>query len=179
MTINFKVSPNHQRAKVVTTILSITPLTRESFARFGEVIEKDGADHFPINQGTTERFHNLAHLDLNRVGGKPIISIFETQSRPMPIKLEVMERHPLGSQAFYPLQNHDWLIVVASDPNPLDPKNLKAFRATGLQGINYAPNIWHHPLLVLEADSRFLVVDRMGPGDNLEEREFESEVCLG
>ena len=158
--------------------IKISPLSQQAFKPFGEVIETDGAHHFTINQGTTERFHNLVELDLNHLGGKPIISIFESQPRPQPIQLEVMERHPLGSQAFYPLQDRDWLIVVASGENPLDCANLKAFRATGRQGINYAANIWHHPLLVLDPDSRFLVIDRMGPGKNIEEVTFEETVQL-
>jgi len=165
----------------MTKTLNIAPLTAEAFAPFGEVIEMNGAQHFPINQGTTERFHDLANLDLNVVGGKAIVSIFETQPRPMPIKLELMERHPLGSQAFYPLQNRDWLVVVARGPDPVDinaPDNLTAFRATGQQGVNYARNVWHHPLLVFHADSRFLIIDRKGPGKNLEEVVFREKICL-
>ncbi len=162
----------------MTKTLKITPLTADAFAEFGDVIEMAGAKHFPINQGTTERFHDLANLDLNRVGGNPIVSIFESQPRPQPVKLDVMERHPLGSQAFYPLQNHDWLIVVASGDDPLALENLKAFRASGLQGINYAANIWHHPLLVLEANSKFLIIDRKGPGNNCEERKFTTAIYL-
>lgn len=137
-----------------------------------------GAHHFPINQGTTERFHDLADLQLNHVGGKPIVSIFESQPRPNPIRLEVMERHPLGSQAFYPLQDREWLVVVAHGPDPLSFENLRAFRASGQQGVNYAPNVWHHPLLVLDPDSRFLVIDRKGPGDNLQEQAFVDKIFL-
>ena len=162
----------------MTVNLDISPLTANAFAPYGDVIEMAGAHHFPINQGTTERFHDLAELDLNNVGGKAIISIFEGQPRSTPIKLEVMERHPLGSQAFYPLQDKDWLLVVAIGANPLDRANLKAFRANGRQGVNYATNVWHHPLLVMDANSRFLIVDRKGPGENLEELSFEDNIHL-
>lgn len=162
----------------MATTLKINPLTSQAFAPFGDVIELDGAHHFPINQGTTERFHDLANLELNNVGGKPIVSIFETNPRPLPIQLEVMERHPLGSQAFYPLQTKDWLVVVAKGKNPLAVQNLHAFRAAGRQGVNYAVNTWHHPLLVLDGTSRFLVIDRKGPGDNLEEVLFEEVITL-
>ena len=165
-------------AETMTKSINVTPLTAQAFAPFGDVLETDGAEHFPINQGTTERFHNLARLDLNAVGGKPIVSIFESQPRPRPIRLEVMERHPLGSQAFYPLQNRDWLIVVADGDDPLDPDSIKAFRATGQQGINYAANVWHHPLLVLDPDARFLIIDRLGPGNNCQERTFTSTIYL-
>ncbi len=158
--------------------LPVQPLDKGNFKPFGDVIELDGCEHFPINQGTTERFHNLANLDLNVVGGKPILSIFESQPRPAPIKLEVMERHPLGSQAFYPLQNQDWLVVVAQGEDPTNFDNLKAFRATGTQGVNYARGTWHHPLLVLHPNSRFIIIDRSGPGNNLEEIEFKNDVHL-
>jgi ureidoglycolate lyase len=77
-----------------------------------------------------------------------------------------MERHPLGSQIFYPLQDEPWLVLVCT--NPRDPASYRAFKASGRQGINYARNAWHHPLLVLKPQ-RFFVVDRKGPGNNLEE----------
>lgn len=162
----------------MTKTLSIAPLTAQAFAPYGDVIEMENAERIPINQGTTVRFHDLAKVELNNVGGKPIISIFESQPRPLPIKLEVMERHPLGSQAFYPLQNREWLIVVSGGDDPLAFENLEAFRATGKQGINYASNVWHHPLLVMDADCRFLIIDRKGPGNNLEELEFEAVIHL-
>ena len=79
-----------------------------------------------------------------------------------------MERHPLGSQLFYPLHGNPWLVLVCTDPR--DPATYRAFHATCRQGVNYARNTWHHPLLVLNENDRFLVIDRAGPGDNLEER---------
>ena len=143
--------------------MKIEPLTKAGFSPFGEVIEIDGAQHFPINQGFAERFNDLALVDVGDVN----ISIVVANPRPRPIAIRLMERHPLGSQIFYPLQDRPWLVVVCGDPK--DRTSFRAFSATGRQGINYARNAWHHPLLVLDADSRFLVVDRKGPGANLEE----------
>jgi ureidoglycolate lyase len=162
----------------MTTTLEIAPLTPEAFVPYGQVIETANAEQIPINQGTTTRFHDLANIDVASEGGKPLISIFRSQPRPQPIGLEVMERHPLGTQAFYPLQDRPWLLVVSNADDPLDPAGLKAFRASGIQGVNYARNIWHHPLLVLEPDSDFLIVDRGGEGDNLEEVWFSGDVIL-
>ncbi|HLA01412.1 MAG TPA: ureidoglycolate lyase [Aestuariivirga sp.] len=139
------------------------PLTKASFAPFGDVIEIEGAQHFPINQGFAERFNDLARVDVGEVN----ISIVTAKVRPKPIGLKLMERHPLGSQIFYPLQDRPWLVVVCVEPQ--DSKSFRVFRATGRQGINYARNTWHFPLLVLEDGSRFLVVDRKGPGNNLQE----------
>ena len=146
-------------------------LTRASFAPFGDVIEIDGAQHYPINQGFAERFNDLASVDVETVN----VSIVIANPRPKPIAITLMERHPLGSQIFYPLQDRPWLVVVCGDPK--DRTSFRAFAATGRQGINYARNIWHHPLLVLDADSRFLVVDRKGPGANLEEVQID-EISL-
>ena len=143
--------------------MNIAPLTKAGFAPFGDVIEMEGAQHYPINQGFAERFNDLAAVDAEAVN----ISIVVANPRPKPIAITLMERHPLGSQIFYPLQDRPWLVVVCGDPK--DATSFRAFSATGRQGINYARNTWHHPLLVLEADSRFLVVDRKGPGANLEE----------
>jgi ureidoglycolate lyase len=78
-----------------------------------------------------------------------------------------MERHPLGTQLFYPLQDRPWLVLVCTDPT--DAATYRAFSASGRQGVSYARNTWHHPLLVLDPDSRFFIVDRKGPGANLEE----------
>jgi ureidoglycolate lyase len=143
--------------------MKIGALTKAAFAPFGEVIEIGGAQRFPINQGFAERFNDLAAVDAETVN----ISIVVANPRPKPIAITLMERHPLGSQIFYPLQDRPWLVLVSGDPK--DRASFRAFSATGRQGINYARNTWHHPLLVLEAESRFLVVDRKGPGANLEE----------
>ena len=143
--------------------MKIEALTKAGFAPFGDVIEAEGAQHYPINQGFAERFNDLARVDAEAVN----VSIVVANPRPKPIAITLMERHPLGSQIFYPLQDRPWLVLVCG--NPKDRTSFRAFSATGRQGINYARNIWHHPLLVLEAESRFLVVDRKGPEANLEE----------
>ena len=147
------------------------PLTREVFRPFGDVIDMEGSAHYTINQGFTERFNDLAFVDVAMEGGTTNVSLFLGQPRPAPIEIKLMERHPLGSQAFIPLQDLPWLVLVAADVQ--DFTSYRAFTCTGRQGVNYARNAWHHPLLVLDADSRFLIVDRKGPGNNLEEVWFE------
>lgn len=152
--------------------LTPEPLTGAAFAPFGDVIEAEGAEHFPINAGFAERFHDLARIDVAAAGGHPLVNIFRGQPRPAPLRLTLMERHPLGSQAFVPLQDREWLVVVADGADPLEPRALRAFRATGRQGVNYARNVWHHPLIVLTPDHEFVVIDRGGDGANLEEVPF-------
>lgn len=150
--------------------LQVEHLTQDAFAPFGEVISIDTArDSYPINLGTTTRFHDISRVDVADEGGAPIISIFRGTPRPKPIEIKMMERHPLGSQAFMPLSGQKFLIVVASGNDTPKPEDLRAFLSDGTQGVTYAKNVWHHPLLVLEEDSDFLIVDRSGPGNNLNE----------
>ena len=158
--------------------LDISPLNVNAFARFGEVIETAGAEIHSINEGTTERYHDLAAVDVSENDGETLINIFRSQPRIYPIEIRMMERHPLGSQAFYPLQPHDYLIVVADSKGIPGPDDLHAYHAAGSQGINYKKNIWHHPLLVLAPNHDFLVIDRGGPGENLEEHYFTEDQGL-
>ena len=149
------------------TLLQVEPLTQAAFAPFGEVVEMDGSHHYPINQGFAERFNDLATVDASDGGGVTNVSLVAAKARSLPINLLLMERHPLGSQIFYPLQDRPWLVVVCGQPD--DAASYKAFRATGRQGVNYAKGAWHHPLLALDEGSHFIVIDRKGPGVNLEE----------
>lgn len=148
-------------------MLNLEPLSKQSFAPFGDVVEAEGSAPIAINQGFALRFNDLCRVDVSSEGGETNVSLFLGQPRPIPIDIRVMERHPLGSQLFYPLQDRPWLILVCADPR--DAASYRAFRASGRQGVNYARNVWHHPLLVLDPDSRFLIADRKGPGNNLEE----------
>jgi ureidoglycolate lyase len=157
--------------------LKPAPLTRAAFAPYGDVIDFSGETHYPINRGYAERFDDLARVEAI-ADGEPKISLCRGKPRPRPIIIDMMERHPLGTQAFYPLQDRDWLIVVADPRKVLNASTLKAFRATGRQGINYARNTWHFPLLVLEPFSDFLLVDRKGAGNNLEEAPISEKALL-
>jgi len=142
-------------------------LSREAFADFGDVIDTRGAESFPINNGRTERFHALATVDLLGEGAAGILSIFHGQPLDTP-EITLMERHPLGSQAFMPLARQPFLAVVAP-PGDFDESLIKAFLVQGHQGVNYRAGTWHAPLLPLLPDSDYLVVDRRGPGDNCDE----------
>jgi ureidoglycolate lyase len=147
-------------------LLAVQPLGRAAFAAFGDVIETDGSRHYPINDGHAERFHDLAHVDVAEDGGRPLINIFRARPWPAPIRIALLERHPLSSQAFLPLGRARFLLVVAPPGAPPAPATIRAFVTDGRQGVNYARGTWHHPLLALEQDAEFLVVDRGGPGEN-------------
>lgn len=141
------------------------PLTAAAFKPYGDVIETTGTAPKIINQGFAQRFNDLCAVEVG--DGAVNVSLFTAKPRPAPIAIKLMERHPLGSQAFIPMQDQPWLVLVCDDPHDLATYHL--FAATGRQGVNYARNVWHHPLLVFDGNSHFLIVDRKGPGDNLEE----------
>jgi ureidoglycolate lyase len=151
--------------------LTAEPLTRDAFAPFGQVIERDGAQHYPINAGNCERYHDLARVELGGVHARPLISLMQSKHFTLPLELNMVERHPLGSQAFYPLSQHPFLVVVAPDQHGT-PGTPRAFLTAPGQGINIAMNIWHGVLTPLVADADFLCVDRGGEGNNLEEHFF-------
>ena len=147
-------------------------LTREAFAPFGQVIETEGAQHFPINNGMTERYHDLAKVELAGADPRPLISIFRGQPYTLPLELRLVERHPLGSQAFYPLSDRPFLVIVVLDDAGI-PGTPRAFLTAPGQGVNIAINTWHGVLTPLGAVSDFIVIDRGGDGSNLEEHSFD------
>lgn len=155
--------------------LDVLPLTKSAFAPFGDVIETQGAEMRLINGGTTQRFHDLAHVDVKGTSARVLINIFRGEAFGRPIDIKMLERHPLGSQAFIPLHNRPFLVVVAKDEGDR-PGQPVAFLAQGNQGVNYHRNAWHHPLISLEQVSDFLVVDRGGEGNNLEEYNWPDSV---
>ncbi len=154
--------------------LPIEPLTAEAFAPFGEVIETEGRDYYLINSGSTRRYHRLADIDANSGDGQPVVSIFRARRPVYPLTIGMMERHPLGSQAFIPLKGHPFLIVVAPAGERVNREDLRAFISNGRQGVNYRRGVWHHPLLVLQPEDELLVVDRAGSGNNCDECFFDN-----
>lgn len=146
--------------------LPVESLTADAFRPFGDVVEaSDAVRRFTINDGYAERFHELASVDTGPPGGRAVISIFKARPRMLPMQLILLERHPLGSQAFMPLSARAYLVVVAHPvPHGATPatSSLRCFLAQGNQGINYARGTWHHPLIALDAPCDFLVVDRGG-----------------
>ncbi len=156
-------------------ILKPEPLTAAAFAPYGDVLECGTAKELRnINYGNTERFHDLARLDLGAQNGQPLVSIFRSKPLPRPIAVKVMERHPLSSQAFYPLDNRPYMVVVA-EAGEFNSSRLRAFLAGPKQGVNYAKGTWHHYSLALDAVSAFMVIDRGGPEKNCDEVFLESE----
>jgi len=154
----------------------ITPelITKENFSKFGDMITTSNIKPIKINNGYAKRFDGIASLNTSKNGGETTISIFSALKRTFPMKIDMMEKHPLGSQAFIPMKETTFLVFVAPQGDKPDLKKIKSFIVPPGIGINYNPGTWHFPLISTE-DLNFLVVDRMGPGDNLDIINLEQE----
>jgi ureidoglycolate lyase len=147
------------------TTIRAEPLTAAAFAPFGDVLESTG-DFRPINAGFCARYHDRAQLDFE--GGRAGISIFNAVPRGLPYAFTLVERHPMGSQAFLPMTQAPFLVIVAPDEGDR-PGPPCAFLTNGAQGINLHRGTWHGVLTPLHAPGLFAVVDRIGEGANLQE----------
>lgn len=155
----------------MTSAIIARPLTRGSFAPFGDVIDTDCDTHYPINAGKCERYHDLAKVEVTGPNCRVLISIFCGTPYAFPLQLSMVERHPFGSQAFMPLSPRPFLVVVCPD-EPDGPGVPQAFVTAPGQGVNYHRNVWHGVLTPIGEPQNFVVVDRGGDGSNLEEFYF-------
>lgn len=153
------------------------PLTAAAFKPFGDVIETRDV-HDTINRGTTQHFGDLAQVAVATGAGKPHVSIYRVVPYELPLAIRMLERHPLGSQLFMPLNGEPFLVVVAPPGDHIDAASIRAFVTNGHQGVNYHPGTWHHPVIALKDPSDFLVLDRQGPGANCDEHPFAAEILL-
>ncbi|MDG1289307.1 MAG: ureidoglycolate lyase [Lentibacter sp.] len=159
----------------MSVLLTLEPLTREAFAPYGDVIEVSGEPDKLINQGMCGRFHDLAKLDFG--SGRAGISLFDAQARHFPYSLDMMERHPEGSQAFIPLSGVPMIISVAKD-NSGKPGQPRAFLSEPQQSINIHRNTWHGVLAPVEREGQYIVIDRIGDTPNLEEYYFQDSYIV-
>jgi ureidoglycolate lyase len=149
--------------------LQIAPLTREAFAPFGDVIEMQGHQSSPMNYGMAERFHALAEVEALGDDARAIISMVRSSQYSMPHTVDIMERHPLGTQAFIPLAETPFIVIVALADDVLNPDAIQGFKTSGKQGINYHRGVWHCPILTPISGMDFILVERAGSGSNCDE----------
>lgn len=155
-------------------ILKAQPLTRDAFRPFGDVIQEEGTENYTINDGNTLRIHDLCVVDPGE-GGRVLVNFFHAlDAITLPYRPLLLECHPLGSQAFIPKESARFLIVVAPPGRKPNLDRIQAFVTSGLQGVNYAPGVWHLPLCSFTKAS-FVVIDRGGPGKNLREHKLPPE----
>lgn len=160
----------------MSAVIGITPLTAEAFAPFGDVLDVSGAPDKIINQGLCGRFHDRAQLDFGP-GGRAGLSLFDAVPRSLPMPLEMVERHPEGSQAFIPMSLQPFLVVVAPDGGG-QPGTPLAFLTAQGQAINLHRGTWHGVLTPLHAPGLFAVIDRIGDTANLEEHWFDEPYTI-
>lgn len=153
------------------SLLSIAPLIASEFEPFGDVLQVQPSPTVMINQGNCARYSDVAKLDFS--DGRAGISIFHAHPYRSPLTLSMMERHPLGSQAFIPMSRDPFLVIVAPDEEGR-PGKPRVFMTDGLQGVNYHRNVWHGVLTPIEGNGLFTVIDRIGQGSNLEEHWLET-----
>ena len=146
--------------------IAVEPLSSEGFAAFGDVIAFAGNDYYPINNGMADRYHALADVVTQGDDARAVISLVKSRQFELPRRLDHMEYHPLGSQAFIPLASSPFIVVVTEKAPEPDISTVRAFITNGRQGINYHPGTWHHVLLTPYAEMDFICVDREGGGNN-------------
>ena len=147
-------------------------ITKENFSKFGDMITTDGINPIEINEGFAKRFDGIANLNTSKDNGETTICIFSALKRSFPMKIDMMEKHPLGSQAFIPMKPTTFLAFVAPEGDKPDLNKIESFIVPPGIGVNYNAGIWHFPLISTE-DMNFLVVDRKGSGDNLKIQKLE------
>ena len=147
-------------------IIKPKPITKENFSKYGDVITTKDIKPLEINNGYAKRFDGIANLDTSTNNGETTICIFSALKRSFPMKIDMMEKHPLGSQAFIPMQETTFLVLVAPKGDKPNVDEIESSIVPPNIGVNYNPGIWHFPLISTK-DMNFLVVDRKGSGDNL------------
>ena len=157
--------------------ISPKPITKENFSKFGDMITTADIKPIEINEGYAKRFDGIANLNTSKDNGETTICIFSALKRSFPMKIDMMEKHPLGSQAFIPMKQTTFLVLVAPEGNKPDLSKIEAFIIPPEIGVNYKPGTWHFPLIATE-DMNFLVVDRKGSGDNLVIENIEKEEVI-
>jgi ureidoglycolate lyase len=159
--------------------ITITPkkITKENFAKFGELITTDDIIPISINDGYAKRFDGIVNLDTSKDNGEATISIFSALKRTFPMNIDMMEQHPLGSQAFIPMKETTFLSFVAPNGEKPDLDKIEAFIIPPGLGVNYKTGTWHFPLIATE-NMNFLVVDRKGSGDNLNVQKLEENQII-
>ncbi len=155
-------------------IIKPIPITKNNFSQFGDMISTSEIKPIEINNGYAKRYDGIANLNTSKDNGETTISIFSALKRNFPMKIDMMEKHPLGSQAFIPMKETTFLAFVAPNGDKPDLNKIEAFIIPPGLGINYKPGTWHFPLISTE-DMNFLVVDRKGPGDNLIIKNLDKE----
>ncbi len=151
--------------------IPIEPIGAFDLEGLCDIVEIGGHAGKTINEGRCWRYSDLAKLDFG-ASGRCGISLFKAELRTLPLRLDLMERHPFGSQAFVPMDRASLLVVVSADDGGR-PGQPKAFVAGPDQAVNIHRNVWHGVLTPLSGSGLFAVFDWIGEDPNLEIHTFD------
>ncbi|MDA9663071.1 ureidoglycolate lyase [bacterium] len=152
-------------------------ITKKNFSKFGQLIDTSKKNPISINDGYAKRFDDLINIDVSKDKGRAIISIFNAKKRSFPMKIDMMEKHPLGSQAFIPMEDTKFLVFVAPKGDKPDINKIQSFLVPKQTGVNYKAGIWHFPLISTK-NMNYLIVDRKGRGNNLVIYKFKKDEII-
>ena len=153
--------------------LQIKKISKENFSQYGQLISTEDIDSQNINEETTKSFYDLVNIEVYGDDKLCRVNIFKSQKRTFPLVINMLENHPLSSQAFIPLQQTDFIVVVAPISHNPDINLIEAFHVSPEEGINFKPKVWHFPLIATE-DSNFLTIDKKDSENNLEIYNFQN-----
>ena len=157
--------------------LQIKKISKENFSQYGQLISTEDIDSQNINEETTKSFYDLVNIEVYGDDKLCRVNIFKSQKRTFPLVINMLENHPLSSQAFIPLQQTDFIVVVAPISHNPDINLIEAFHVSPEEGINFKPKVWHFPLIATE-DSSFLTIDKKDSENNLEIYNFHNNVKI-
>ena len=158
-------------------IIKPKKITSKNFKKFGDLISTKKIKPININNGYAKRFNNLCKINTSLKKGNTIMSIFSAKKRKFPMKIKMMEKHPLGSQAFVPMSATKFLVFVAPKGDKPDINKIQSFLVPKQTGVNYKAGIWHFPLISMK-NMNFLIVDRKGKGNNLVIYKFKKDKII-
>ena len=158
-------------------IIKPKTINKENFKKFGDMITTNDIKPLEINDGYAKRYDGIANLDAKKDNGESIISIFSALKRSFPMKVDMMEKHPLGSQAFIPMEDTKFLVFVAPRGDKPDINKIQSFLVPKQTGVNYKAGIWHFPLISMK-NMNYLIVDRKGKGNNLVIYKFKKDKII-
>ena len=161
----------------MTIVIKPKKISQKNFEKFGDLISTKKNKPININNGYAKRFDNLCKINTSIKNGNTIVSIFSAKKRKFPMNIKMMEKHPLGSQAFVPMKEATFLVFVAPKGKKPNVKKIQSFIVPKETGINYKPGIWHLPL-ISKKKMNFLVIDRKGKGNNLVIHNFKKEKII-
>jgi len=151
--------------------LIIKDINKDNFSQYGQLISTKDIIGNKINTETTESFYDLVNIEILGDNKKCRVNIFKAKKRIFPIKINMLEKHPFSSQAFIPLQNTSFIVVVAPQSAIPNSNLIEAFKINSEEGINFKPKVWHFPLIAIE-NSNFLTIDKKDTKNNLEIHNF-------